>query len=516
MLVMTMDNGKVWKLADDLSAWTEFVTGSASVAWSAITDKPSTFAPSAHTHSVADVSGLQTQLDGKQAAGSYAAASHTHTSSQVTDFAAAVIAAAPPTTNASLLTSGTVDAARLPASIVLTTDSRLSDARTPLSHVHSVSDVTGLQTALDSKQVAGSYAASSHTHTASQVSGLASVATSGSYADLSNKPTAYTLPSATTTTSGGVVIGSGLSVSSGTVSANVTSVAGRTGAVTIASTDVSGLPTAGTGSTNYCAGNDSRLSDARQPTSHTHGNITNAGAIGSTTGQVVVTTTSGVLTTAATISASSQVSGLATVATSGLASDLSGTLADARLSSNVATYATLAAAASQPASTLDIYPRGEASSLTIGPASGSVFFTWFTPATTFTVSAITMASGSTAASGLTLCRFGIYTFDETTATLVARTASDTTIFGAVNSSYQRSLSTVGGFPATYTLTAGTRYGVGVAIVGTTAPTLAGKVVAVGVSTLSPKTNGTITGQSDLPTSVTSIGTAQGHAFARLT
>lgn len=250
MLVFTISDGKTWKLSSDLSSWTEYSAGgsSSSVAWAAIADKPSTFAPSQHTHSVADVSGLQSQLDGKQtagsyaaavhvhtvadvsglqtaidgkaatshvhaianvtglqtaldskqAAGNYAAASHTHTSSQVSDFAAAVVAAAPPTTNASLLTSGTVDAARLPAAVVLTTDSRLSDARTPLSHVHSVSDVTGLQTALDSKQAAGSYAAASHTHTASQVSGLASVATSGSYVDLLNKPT---IPAATTSAS---------------------------------------------------------------------------------------------------------------------------------------------------------------------------------------------------------------------------------------------------------------------------------------------------------------------------
>lgn len=46
-----------------------------------------------------------------------------------------------------------------------------------------------------------------------------------------------------------------------------------------------------------CAGNDSRLSDARTPTSHTHGNITNAGAIGSTSGLPIITTASGVLTT---------------------------------------------------------------------------------------------------------------------------------------------------------------------------------------------------------------------------
>lgn len=46
-----------------------------------------------------------------------------------------------------------------------------------------------------------------------------------------------------------------------------------------------------------CVGNDSRLSDSRTPTSHSHGNITNAGAIGSTTNLPIITTTSGVLTT---------------------------------------------------------------------------------------------------------------------------------------------------------------------------------------------------------------------------
>ena len=50
----------------------------------------------------------------------------------------------------------------------------------------------------------------------------------------------YTLPNATVSTLGGVIVGSGLSVSSGTLSANVTSVAGRSGAVTIAYSDLSG------------------------------------------------------------------------------------------------------------------------------------------------------------------------------------------------------------------------------------------------------------------------------------
>ena len=48
---------------------------------------------------------------------------------------------------------------------------------------------------------------------------------------------------------------------------------------------------------SFCQGNDPRLSDNRTPTSHTHGNITNAGAIGSTANLPLITTTSGVVTT---------------------------------------------------------------------------------------------------------------------------------------------------------------------------------------------------------------------------
>jgi hypothetical protein len=157
MLVCVLTDGKVWRLGDDLATWTEFAVASD---WATLSGKPATFAPS----------------------------SHTHTASQIADFSSAVAAAAPPTTDASLLTSGTLSASRLPA------------------HSHAVADVTGLQTALDAKQAAGSYAAASHTHTAGQVSGLATVATSGSYADLTNKPT---ISAATTSAS---------DLSSGTIS----------------------------------------------------------------------------------------------------------------------------------------------------------------------------------------------------------------------------------------------------------------------------------------------------------
>jgi hypothetical protein len=70
--------------------------------------------------------------------------------------------------------------------------------------------------------------------------------------------------------------------------------------------DLTGKPTLGTAAaaatTDFAAA------------SHAHGSITNAGAIGSTSGQIVVTTTAGVLTTSASIS-TSQITGLGTLAT---------------------------------------------------------------------------------------------------------------------------------------------------------------------------------------------------------
>jgi hypothetical protein len=110
--------------------------GGGSVAWVDITGKPATFAPSTHTHTIANVTGLQTELDGKQAAGSYAAASHSHIIGDVTGLQTAL------------------------------------NAKAALSHTHSIAEVTGLQTELDGKQAAGSYAAASHTHSIANVTGL--------------------------------------------------------------------------------------------------------------------------------------------------------------------------------------------------------------------------------------------------------------------------------------------------------------------------------------------------------
>jgi hypothetical protein len=202
---------------------------------------------------ISEVAGLTAALAGKQAAGSYAAQSHSHVAANISDFASAVTTVAPPTVDASLLTTGTLSAARLPASVVLTTDSRLSDARTPSSHTHgNITNAGSIGTTSGQIVVTGTSGAltTAAQISASSVSGLATVATTGSYNDLSNKPTipaAYTLPNATTTTLGGVIVGTGLGVSSGTVSV-----------------------TYGTAASTACQGNDARLSDARTPLTHVH------------------------------------------------------------------------------------------------------------------------------------------------------------------------------------------------------------------------------------------------------
>jgi hypothetical protein len=63
-------------------------------------------------------------------------------------------------------------------------------------------------------------------------------------------------------------------------------------------TGASGVLTAGSFGTTagtFAQGNDARLSDARTPLAHTHGNITNVGAIGTTANLPIITSTSGVL-----------------------------------------------------------------------------------------------------------------------------------------------------------------------------------------------------------------------------
>ena len=249
---------------------------------------------------------------------------------------------------------------------------------------------------------------------------------------------------ATTSAAGSVIVGSGLSVSAGTVSANVLSVAGRTGAITLSASDISGL---------------------------------------------------------------------AAVATSGSASDLTtGTLPDARLSSNVLLTSQYMTYYNFNPTWVETYPASLAVT-GLAVATGNSWISFFTPLVSKTVTQIAMHS-QTAASGVTFARMGLYTYNEATnaLTLVARTDNDTTLFTAANTGYTRSLSATGGYPTSYNIVAGTRYGLAFAFSATTVGTQSGKLVTGAASTgaLFPRTSGALAGYSDLPASGTNIISVNGN------
>ena len=147
---------------------------------------------------------------------------------------------------------------------------------------------------------------------------------------------------------------------------------------------------------------------------------------------------------------------------------------------------TLATRQNQPTDGIDVIDRINALAGLTAPvtpgSTGMTRLTLFTPTRTLTVSQITTGTTSTAgvftsATGLN-ARMGLYTVAANgDLTLVAQTASDSTLWIAANTAYTRSFSTTGGYPATYTLVAGTRYAAGFNLYASggtiTTPTIAG-------------------------------------------
>lgn len=156
---------------------------------------------------------------------------------------------------------------------------------------------------------------------------------------------------------------------------------------------------------------------------------------------------------------------------------------------------------------------------TTSPASGELWLSYFTShrgsASGGVITKIRSYIGGTAGSGLTIGRIGLYTVDSLTGdlTLVASAPNGAATWTGTYTSVDHTLS------ASYTLSVGARYAVGVVFVGTTPPTL---VQMNGSSDWSlnaapPRLCGKLTSQTDLPSSVTeaSIGTTAGAPYAIL-
>jgi hypothetical protein len=154
-------------------------------------------------------------------------------------------------------------------------DARLSDARTPLAHTHGNITNDGkigttaskpIITSTNGLLVAGSFGSSGGTFC------------EGNDARLSDARTPLSHTHGNITNDGKI----------GSIS-TLPIITGANGVLTTGSF--------GSSSGTFCEGNDARLSNARAPLSHTHGNISNEGAIGLTANLPIITTTSGVLTT---------------------------------------------------------------------------------------------------------------------------------------------------------------------------------------------------------------------------
>jgi hypothetical protein len=170
-----MDAGNQTRLGTDAGVFTPLPTPAAIGA-----------APTAHTHAIADVTGLQPALDGK------APTVHTHTAAQVTDFSEAVDdrvgALVKAGANMSVVYDDnantlTLNATATPMKVSadagnqskLGTDAGIftplptpaAIGAAPATHTHAIADVTGLQPALDGK------APTVHTHTAAQITDFA-------------------------------------------------------------------------------------------------------------------------------------------------------------------------------------------------------------------------------------------------------------------------------------------------------------------------------------------------------
>lgn len=159
-------------------------------------------------------------------------------------------------------------------------------------------------------------------------------------------------------------------------------------------------------------------------------------------------------------------------------------------------------------SRIETLPRDMCSG-SLTSVSGTVYFSYFTPLWDLTIDQLRAATSS-AFSGLTLARMGLYTVAANgDVTLVARTASDTSLFASGNTLYPKALDTTGGYPATYDLVRGTRYAAANIVVGSSPGQLRGASLGVAITGVTPVLAKQVTGQADLPTSVVAASLAAG-------
>jgi hypothetical protein len=129
--------------------------------------------------------------------------------------------------------------------------------------------------------------------------------------------------------------------------------------------------------------------------------------------------------------------------------------------------------------------------------TGQMRLGFFTAKRSEAITQVRVYSGGTAATSVTLGRVGVFSVaGNGDLTLIHSTTSDTALFTATSTAYTKALN------STFNKVIGTRYAVGVLLVCSGSGSILGSAGnASGELAVSPRMNGLVTGQSDLPSSV---------------
>jgi hypothetical protein len=134
------------------------------------------------------------------------------------------------------------------------------------------------------------------------------------------------------------------------------------------------------------------------------------------------------------------------------------------------------------------------------PGGGTAILSEFTAPVANTITKLGSVVGDVAGTSITLVRHALYTVDGAgNKTMVARTASTPTHGATANAAASFALSTVGGYPASYTFIPGQRYAIGLLCVGSNIGNFHGRYTGNGVG-LTPVLATGFGGQSDLAAS----------------
>ena len=200
------------------------ISGLAAVAssgsYTSLQNVPATFSPSAHTHSTADITGIT---------GSFAAAGHTH--------------------DAAAITSGVLELARIPT-IGFTALAGVPSTFSPQAHTHSTADVVGLTASFSQVGHTHDYAVTVHTHSTADITGYSSLpAQAGKAGPLVTDGTAATWTTRYSVVDPVLVQGSGMTLTRDTSAGSITvAFAGGTSGVSVSSATPQPLGTASAGS----------------------------------------------------------------------------------------------------------------------------------------------------------------------------------------------------------------------------------------------------------------------------